>query len=560
MKNVIDKLNEIFQAEGTSIQLSSEEFDFYYMKGFPKSDIYRWSVSKKSEDAKIKRLDALRLQGINLPQKVNKNNDEINGNGQTHIILEMAAEKMFWPFLNEEIRKIYTLNFPFKIFEENIDLLLNYIPENYYSLERIQQLKALYSGNNVKEISLSLKLNDGRRIFASNSFIAPESVKDFYLENKYMVFVDDYFAILKKKQKMEYVLLFLSKEMLSKYGFDFELYNGKLVSRTKINDLFENGDTAKSTDISVVDVSKNLSITGAQNLLVFGAPGTGKSHWVKKNYEEATESIRVTFHEEYSYSDFVGSLKPVSKVGVIDYEFKPGPFTKILALALGNPSIEYTLIIEELNRANAAAVFGDLFQVLDRDEHGYSKYSIENEDLTTYLKTQLNSTYGLIYLPANLNIIATMNSADQGVYALDTAFKRRWNFKYIPIEFDRWHEEITVDYFSTSDEVYEISVKDFIETINSYLSGVESLELNEDRLIGPYFIAEDQWANWLDEDVSQKVLNYLWDDVARISRSEVFLERYKQFSRVCIDFKKLESVFIEPLHTALLKKSTLKGI
>jgi hypothetical protein len=338
---------------------------------------------------------------------------------------------------------------------------------------------------------------------------------------------------------MSYTLLFIPKTATRD---NLEVFDGIFL------------DEIKGTPYPIQNIMKK---TNGRNLLVFGAPGTGKSHWVKQTFEENTESYRVTFHEEYMYQDFVGSLKPsVNEKGLITYKFKPGPFTEILAKAFKNPTISFTLIIEELNRANAASVFGDLFQLLDRDELGNSVYSIENEDILKYLRgvNQLIEV-NKITIPGNLNIVATMNSADQGVFALDTAFKRRWTFKYLPITFEKWHEELLIPYFKVSEQIYKLTVKQFIGILNDYLARNEFLEINEDRLIGPYFVTKSQWESWIDSEYFQKLLNYLWDDVARIERSQVFLKGYTQFSQVCNDFKSLKQVFTDDLHHLLMTEA-----
>ena len=198
-----------------------------------------------------------------------------------------------------------------------------------------------------------------------------------------------------------------------------------------------------------------------RNLIIFGAPGTGKSHLLRSAYEGAEAPFagryeRVTFYPTYSYSQFVGTYKPVMKfVGgkeKIAYQFVPGPFLRQLVRAVNDPGHDYLLIVEEINRANAAAVFGDVFQILERGDDGESEYSIgASEDIIRYLQGTVGLCgpvlspvakrfFGMtnaddeptgdcaLKLPKNFYIWATMNSADQGVFPLDTAFKRRWEF------------------------------------------------------------------------------------------------------------------------------------
>ena len=184
-----------------------------------------------------------------------------------------------------------------------------------------------------------------------------------------------------------------------------------------------------------------------RNRIVFGAPGTGKSYELKEDCEDLLKDAkdnyeRVTFHPDYSYSQFVGTYKPVMGADEkIRYDFVPGPFMRVYVEALKSGRTEnpqpHLLLIEEINRAKVAAVFGDVFQLLDRDDDGVSEYEIQaSEDIRKYLAKQLGGTpdnYQKIRIPNNMFIWSTMNSADQGVFPMDTAFKRRWNFEYLGI-------------------------------------------------------------------------------------------------------------------------------
>lgn len=177
--------------------------------------------------------------------------------------------------------------------------------------------------------------------------------------------------------------------------------------------------------------------TGAENILLYGVPGAGKSHYIKSHFcTDASKMERVVFHPDYSYSDFVGQILPKVEDGVLRYLYSPGPFTKILKKAWQDPQNYYYLVVEELNRGNAPAIFGEIFQLLDRkadtevypDCYGESEYGISNSDVA-------NEVYGnpdaMVFIPSNLWIIATMNTADQNVFTLDTAFQRRWMMKHI---------------------------------------------------------------------------------------------------------------------------------
>lgn len=287
---------------------------------------------------------------------------------------------------------------------------------------------------------------------------------------------------------------------------------------------------------------RNDAETLGENLIVYGAPGTGKSRYLEDNFPNAT---RVVFHSEYSYFDFVGNYKPVPLYKEtdtplyrineqafqrgeprIDYQFVPGPFINVLIKAMCDKDSNYTLLIEEINRANAPSVFGDIFQLLDRRSDGRSDYEITpNKDLEDYLGSLDISDYfqdGL-FIPRNMNIVATMNSADQGVYVLDSAFKRRWRFKYMPIKEKGFvHESKLVIY---AGESYEW--RHLLTSINNKL---KSLGVNEDRLIGPYFISPAEIED--SRNIASKLLIYLWDDVARYKRNELFIQEIKTYSEL----------------------------
>jgi hypothetical protein len=275
---------------------------------------------------------------------------------------------------------------------------------------------------------------------------------------------------------------------------------------------------------------------GGMNLIVYGAPGTGKSYLLEKRFGKDGNSTRVVFHPSYTYFDFVGSYKPVplyekngqslyelddtqngSGIPHIDYQFVPGPFISVLTKAFLEPLRMHTLLIEEINRADAAAVFGELFQLLDRDSFGKGIYKIAP---SKELKVYLNSIEGFhqfisegIYIPSNLNIVATMNSADQGVNVLDSAFKRRWNFEYLPVEIKLENHTQKIKYagklYTWGNLLAQINIK--LKT---------QLKVNEDRLIGPYFLSPEE----IERDKAiNKVLLYLWDDVLRHKRRDFFI-------------------------------------
>lgn len=282
------------------------------------------------------------------------------------------------------------------------------------------------------------------------------------------------------------------------------------------------------------------------NRIVFGAPGTGKSYRLEQDRESfGTNYERVTFHPSYSYAQFFGTYKPTpvdsadSDVA-ITYRYVPGPFMRLLVKALSCPRESFLLLIEEINRANPATVFGDTFQLLDRVD-GVSEYPIEvSEDVRAFLKSEIGEDITTIALPSNLYIWATMNSADQGVFPMDTAFKRRWDFEYMDIN----HNEEEVDCIVALPGGRRVKWNALRHSINNLLI---SLHVNEDKLIGPFFIGKSILENdTAFKDVfKSKVLMYLFEDAAKQRRSSLFsgCEAHTFFS-VCSDYdSKGEGIF-----------------
>ena len=311
-----------------------------------------------------------------------------------------------------------------------------------------------------------------------------------------------------------------------------------------------------------------------RNLIVFGAPGTGKSRYLKDMLDKKKSDViegdgsddsyfsewsRVTFYPTYSYAQFVGSYKPVMKDvdkdgfdpdptkndvktrKVIAYEFVPGPFLKILKDAIKNKDKNYLLIIEEINRANAAAVFGDVFQLLDRDEEGKSEYSITpSREMIEFLESKndsgedgvLKSEAQELRIPSNLYIWATMNSADQGVFPLDTAFKRRWDFEYKPLDDNKKNEKCIV-------EVGENSYCEWGKLRKAINSLLLRNQVNEDKLLSSSFVRSE--GNRIRPDrFKMKVLMYLWEDAARMCRRNVFKDGLGAFSDLISQWDKIK--------------------
>ena len=264
---------------------------------------------------------------------------------------------------------------------------------------------------------------------------------------------------------------------------------------------------------------------------------------IGKRYE------RVTFHPNYSHAQFVGTYKPVQnpekgKESEILYKYVTGPFMRILVKALQHPEQDFLLVIEEINRANVAAVFGDAFQLLDR-KNGVSEYPIAaSEDIKKYLKDNGIDDCEELRIPNNMYIWATMNSADQGVFPMDTAFKRRWEFEYIGIDDNAEkvaNYEIPIGRQGDKAK-WKVKWDELRRSINDKLI---SLGINEDKLLGPYFLSESVLESAMDKGIDfvksfeSKVLMYLFEDAAKMKVRQLFKitsEKYI-YSEVCKEFE-----------------------
>ncbi len=335
--------------------------------------------------------------------------------------------------------------------------------------------------------------------------------------------------------------LFLLKELISKVGNIFQSIN----------------TSPNKKEYKPLIYTPCKTKFKSYNRIIFGAPGTGKSFQLKdeSTKDSPFENIeRVTFHPDYSYGQFVGSYKPVSDDnGKIGYEYVPGPFMRTLVAALesgknGDAAKKYLLIVEEINRAKVAAVFGDMFQLLDRTDKGDSVYEIQaSEDVRRYLAKELGGTkdnYTTIKIPNNMYIWATMNSADQGVFPMDTAFKRRWEFTYLGI--DKNEDKITIkDLPVKVDSTVGVLWNTLRKSINLML--LKECKVNEDKLLGPFFISGEVFEKAKENEeaffdaFNSKVLMYLFEDAGKMHQKKLFAginQNEITFSKVCEEFKK----------------------
>lgn len=294
-----------------------------------------------------------------------------------------------------------------------------------------------------------------------------------------------------------------------------------------------------------------------RQIIYYGAPGTGKSHTIKKEEDVGKITcIRTTFHPDSDYATFVGCYKPHKINGTKDltYEFVEQAFLEAYKQAWMNPKEEIALVIEEINRGNCAQVFGDIFQLLDRSDDGWSTYPIKADtDIAEHLEelhipgyaATMNQRFGLdkegndrypdrnwfgfMALPPNMSILATMNTSDQSLFPIDSAFKRRWDWKYIKIKPGKNENGEKLDWNIQIEDANGEPVKiigegtklpwwEFIQKVNVIIASMTS---SADKQLGYFFCKPSKKANETDEKPTiitadtlvGKVIFYLWNDV-----------------------------------------------
>lgn len=277
----------------------------------------------------------------------------------------------------------------------------------------------------------------------------------------------------------------------------------------------------QETESSIIPIENHMR--SGTNKIYYGAPGTGKSYAIEQQTNTG-HTFRTVFHPDTQYSDFIGSLKPAMVDGVISYSFRPGSFTDAIVHAVTHPDAECALVIEEINRAAAAAAFGEIFQLLDRGISKASKYPIHvsDPDWLEYLNSKTEGFFsdGKLFIPSNLSILATMNSSDQAVMPLDTAFKRRWEFEYLPLDYENAAQGTLplALYGNGKIQVMHVQWSDFAKAINNVLA-VDHIP--EDKLLGHRFLDDTELNENGANSLKGKLFMYLWDDVLRHGQRDV---------------------------------------
>ena len=304
-------------------------------------------------------------------------------------------------------------------------------------------------------------------------------------------------------------------------------------------------------------LTENAKAHKGESVIYYGIPGSGKSYYIENEILKGVSENnfeRVTFYPEYTYYDFVGQKLP--KDDGTGLQFEAGPFTRILEKALENKQKaiqkeHYYLIIEEMNRGNAQAIFGDIFQLLDRDANGDSVYATTNYQVAQYLKSKgIKLKENKIIIPSNLTIIATINTSDQNVFNLDTAFGRRWQYEVFGEEQTKGTNNIY-----TKGKIIGIegfTWNEFREKINDKILKSEDIFNAEDKRMGLYYIDKECLSEGEETEESKvisrkkfanKIFRYLWTDVFKNDREAIFYtEKYNTLEKIVIDFTKGKAI------------------
>lgn len=348
-----------------------------------------------------------------------------------------------------------------------------------------------------------------------------------------------------------------------------QLYNDMYNQNNEMVDDLLLNDESEPLEENEPLILRDSRASEGYNEIYYGIPGCGKSYTVDKEIEKYYKKIgkqkgdydqnvfRTTFYLDYTNTDFIGQLIPsMDQDGNVIYAPKFGPFTRALKRSYETDDMVF-LVIEELNRGNAAAIFGDLFQLLDRldetkaeerndgSKPGDSEYPITNKFLEDYL----HIPEGKVIIPSNLTIFATMNTSDQNVFPLDTAFQRRW--KKCKVK-DKPDESVFADYYVPNKNNEHIKWKNFLKNVNAFMLESDEGEVNEDKQIGAYFLTDnvlidpESIPNEIEindgdrtNEFNHKIIEYLWDDVAKFDRERWFNNPEKNTDRPLLSFDDL---------------------
>ena len=427
------------------------------------------------------------------------------------------------------------------------------------------------------------------KAFVSNEYIglSRNRLNSGILRNQFLLLLDSLngkplsnqtFSGITQLRADQYVLVHQNRESEL-----WEVYQGnspnnprKIYDAITLKNFFDS--IQEVVDTTINDVKKDDSGTDnglgsslpnftPSQIIYYGVPGCGKSNKIREQLKNVPEKnkVRVVFHPEYTNAEFIGQILPKVN-GHVTYEFTPGPFTQIIKRAYLNPNEHFYLVIEEINRGNAAAIFGDTFQLLDRLKagetdslgndpanaavntftEGWSQYFVQNDDVNAYIRGTENSiqignirfdSNTAIRLPPNLSILATMNTSDQNVFTLDNAFQRRFDMELVRNEFDLTKPAVNAQYNAEIDDT-GIKWGQFWGWINAKITAtLKGLSSTEDKRLGVWFVSNV--GGIIDDKVfAEKVLKFLWDDVFKFKRPQVFAEGIDTLEKLINSFEK----------------------
>lgn len=509
--------------------------------------------------------------------------DDGRTTNQTHIAITGSQMDIF-PYLRSDgyfndatsdtdLKKYYITQIPLALHKSNVE----YLDDSQTDIHFDSEIKSSYTSvvrskrkSQADQIQVSLINFDG---------------PDFVAFRK-MLHSGSYLVILKLKQKFEYE----AYGLVPNRGIESD--GGLQALNNQFSKLATNTTVNVSSFLGMANTSNNFEsnrLTTGENVLLYGVPGSGKSWTIEHEYCKPGSIVeRLVFHPDYTYSDFIGQILPaVAEDGQVSYKFTPGPFTNILREAYNNPGKEYILIIEEINRGNAPAIFGEVFQLLDRkveirdiDDDGFpvgtSEYGITNMNIAEEMYGKDRKT-DKVRIPSNLSIIGTMNTSDQNVFTLDTAFQRRWDMRLIDNDF------ANVDSTLADEPILDTKVtwKNFCVEINKIVVGNSArMTSAEDKRLGVYFVhlrdlkfndamgdlkeydelrEKESKGTLTTEEKTQiavirdamrqnrkfpeKVIKYLWDDAFKFNREVIFeVTEYQSLEQVIRAFMYAEGL------------------
>lgn len=450
---------------------------------------------------------------------------------QTHIAITGDQMSLF-PFINPMrqlsandffLKNFFILKAPVNIYKRNCDYLeAGHI--DFHGNEILKEEFCIYPREDGTQVQLSMLRKDSENFIRFREIIQPNSYLIMLKRMNQVAY--DAFAL--KETDLDDQKGFITIKKVSDYG-SFVTSRNFVESPTE-NYIIENETSGENEK--------------GKNILFYGVAGVGKSYNINKITGGNESNIeRIVFHPDYLNTDFVGQILPTVKDnGNIDYQFKAGSFTKILKKAILDPSNHYYLVIEEINRGNAPAIFGEVFQLLDRNTDGKSTYSISHDFMideinkSEKIKSGEIQKLSSIYIPGNLTILATMNTADQNVFTLDTAFQRRWTMRMIENNINN------CDY--RTDPILDTGVtwERFNSVLNEFILDKNKDTLSsEDKRLGAFFVRKDELAEPTDENegnpFAEKVIKYLWDDVFKFNKSILFNSEFNSLDKVLRKFK-----------------------